>query len=221
MDMEKILAKRYIYERLKYLRLNMEKTQEEVAADTCTSRKRIGHLESGRPLKDNEVVLFADYYGISCDELLRGVKTKYYKINQVTGLNNNAIKWLATIKKKQPELRKIVNEVLGNEKIAGTLFQIFYCYSMLHIPSLLTDKDGEIVGRVSLSFENEEVLLKSVMTNFVFDILMEIRNAYEGKRLKQSENAVREMFEELDKRMQEKKKQNLEYNREKAFENRD
>lgn len=79
-------------ERLTDLRESKGKKRQEVADDIGISRASLEYYEKGKRKPDIEVLLkLADYYGVTCDYLLKGVKTENVSINEVTGLSDEAI----------------------------------------------------------------------------------------------------------------------------------
>ncbi|MGV1138261.1 helix-turn-helix domain-containing protein [Enterococcus hirae] len=58
------------YERLKYLRESNDLTQKELADALHMDRSVYNKIESGvRPIRDNELIKFADYFKVSIDYL--------------------------------------------------------------------------------------------------------------------------------------------------------
>ena len=209
MDMSRMRTKKTVGERLKELRLQKNITQQEAANALKISRSALGRFENDlQELTGDSVVQFADYYGISCDTLLRGVEDKHYKIHQVTGLDAKSIEWLNKIKNGNPEMTDIINNVLGHNDIAEPLFEAFYIYAWLKIPEFVQYDDGTIMGRVSRSLSDEETLLKSVMADYIHEILVQVRNSNKKARFKQSEEKMRSAIEKLQKEMEDKKKKN-------------
>lgn len=79
-------------ERLTALRENKGKKRQDVADDIQISRASLEYYEKGKRKPDIEVLLkLADYYNVTCDYLLKGVKTENVSINEVTGLSDEAI----------------------------------------------------------------------------------------------------------------------------------
>lgn len=82
-------------ERLTELRKNSGKKRQEVADDLEISRASLEYYEKGKRKPDTEVLLkLAEYYNVTCDYLLKGVKTENVSINKVTGLSDEAIELL-------------------------------------------------------------------------------------------------------------------------------
>lgn len=81
--------------KLEELRKSKGITQKDLAKDLRVSRTTIGYYESGERLPDIETaVRIADYFDITCDELIRGIKTENVDINKKLGLSDDAIFWL-------------------------------------------------------------------------------------------------------------------------------
>lgn len=79
-------------ERLTALRENKGKKRQEVADEINISRASLEYYEKGKRKPDIEVLLkLADYYNVTCDYLLKGVKTENVSINEVTGLSDETI----------------------------------------------------------------------------------------------------------------------------------
>lgn len=58
------------YERLKYIRESNDLTQKELADALHMDRSVYNKIESGvRPIRDNELIKFADYFKVSIDYL--------------------------------------------------------------------------------------------------------------------------------------------------------
>lgn len=99
MTQNEIIAKR-----LSELRKEKGIKQEEVAKLLNVKRATVANYETGKRAPDYDTMIkLADYYGVSCDYILRGVKSEFSEINSITGLMQEAINELA-IEKKMVEL---------------------------------------------------------------------------------------------------------------------
>ena len=79
-------------DRLTKLRENTGKKRQEVADELEISRASLEYYEKGKRKPDIEVLAkIAEYYGVSCDYLLNGVKSENISINKITGLSDKAI----------------------------------------------------------------------------------------------------------------------------------
>lgn len=116
-------------ERLTALRENKGKKRQDVADDIQISRASLEYYEKGKRKPDIEVLLkLADYYNVTCDYLLKGVKTENVSINEVTGLSDKAIEELENNKKYNIE--GLSNFETGNFEIlnkfieTGAIFKV-------------------------------------------------------------------------------------------------
>ena len=90
-------SKNEIGERITNLRKECGLSQQELSAALHVSREVVAKWENGtRDLKTEHTIALADYFGITCDEILRGVKAENVAINKETGLTNEAIEILRT-----------------------------------------------------------------------------------------------------------------------------
>jgi len=106
MDSNKTIGKR-----IKKLRENKGDTQAVVAKNLNVQRETVNHWEAGtRDLKTEYTVKLADYFGVTCDCILRGVKAENVDIHRETGLTDKAINFLKRLSAEdieRPELQKI------------------------------------------------------------------------------------------------------------------
>lgn len=106
-----------IADRLRKLRLfkrtedGKKLTQEALGAALNMSREKIAKIESGKqPLSDpDDIVAFADFYEVSCDYILRGVKTENVQVAQDLGLSNQAIEGFRELKRQKFKALGIFN----------------------------------------------------------------------------------------------------------------
>lgn len=81
-------------------RLRTEKgmSQAEVAKKLGVRRETVTQWENGtRDLKTKYTILLAQLFGVTCDEILRGVKAENTQINEEFGLTDEAIEVLRTL----------------------------------------------------------------------------------------------------------------------------
>ena len=80
-------------------------------------RETVTQWENGtRDLKTEYTVKLADFFGVTCDELLRGVKAENLSVAQKTGLSDKAIETLSRWQgsdNKLPALAYIKNQYIG------------------------------------------------------------------------------------------------------------
>jgi transcriptional regulator with XRE-family HTH domain len=70
-------------------------SQDDLAKKLSVSREVVAKWENGtRDLKTQYTVGIANYFKVSCDEILRGIKASNISINERTGLSDKAIEAL-------------------------------------------------------------------------------------------------------------------------------
>lgn len=81
------------------------------------SREKIGKIESGKqPLSDPaDIIAFADFYGVSCDYILRGHTSENVRIVKELGLSNEAIEAIRELNKNRRKSRGILSDVFHIE----------------------------------------------------------------------------------------------------------
>ena len=185
-----------------------EWTQDNVALELGMSRSAISRLENGQiEVTESMIESFSKLYGLSCLTILSGVeKENYHVVNALTGLSQPAIEWLAYTKNHNSDILEMVNLIFGKKAIADCLFEIFNIYAKLHVPSFVEKEDGTLLGRVSSALSNEEELLRGVMSDYIQEILMRVRNVYSKERLYQDEKVMAKQIENLRMSMDSKYK---------------
>ena len=90
MSQNEIIAKR-----LSELRKEKGVKQDEIAELLNVKRATVANYETGKRAPDYETIIkLADYYGVSCDYILRGVTSEFANIHSTTGLSGRAIEIL-------------------------------------------------------------------------------------------------------------------------------
>ena len=93
-----------------------ERSQQDVANALGVRRETITQWENGtRRIKDIDIIRLSDYFGVSCDYILRGVQAENVDIYRQTGLSNEAIESLKQLSSGKDEyidlvLNKIISE---------------------------------------------------------------------------------------------------------------
>lgn len=99
MSQNEIIAKR-----LSELRKEKGVKQDEIAELLNVKRATVANYETGKRAPDYETIIkLADYYGVSCDYILRGVKSEFAEIHSLTGLSDEAIEELSSNKRMNIE----------------------------------------------------------------------------------------------------------------------
>ena len=72
---------------------NVKISQDTVSESVGIDRSTLSRIESGKQeIRLEEILKLADYYGVSCDEMIRGSKPEYAKISATTGLSGKSIR---------------------------------------------------------------------------------------------------------------------------------
>ena len=109
-----------IGERIAHLRKVKGISQGELAKAMYVKREVVTHWEVGdRDLKTEYTIKLADYFGVTCDYLLRGVYSENVDISRATGLNNKSIEHLKMVSQlavegKHPDLLTALNDFIGS-----------------------------------------------------------------------------------------------------------
>jgi len=113
--------------RIKMLRKSKGVTQDDVADALNVKRQTIQLWENDeRDLKTQYTISLADYFGVSCDEILRGVKAENISINKRTGLSDESIATLESAISKNKDYVAIFNELIRNESLLRLCRQILF-----------------------------------------------------------------------------------------------
>lgn len=87
-----------IGERIAHLRKVKGISQGDLAKAMYVKREVVTHWEVGdRDLKTEYTIKLADYFGVTCDYLLRGIPAEDIEIAKVTGLNSQSIQIIKDI----------------------------------------------------------------------------------------------------------------------------
>ena len=172
-------------ERLIELRENKGKKRQEVADDINISRASLEYYEKGKRNPDIEILeILADYYNVTCDYLIKGVKTENVSINEVTGLSDKAIDNLKLYQQlKKSMLRRFSyfknrstneNDTKYSQKVKNTFDIDIISYFIEHINeyeilSLLESLITVIFDETnSLDIEEEIIESDSVLYNKIY-----------------------------------------------------
>ena len=109
-------SKKEIGDRIIALRTARGLSQLELAKGLHVSREVVAKWETGtRDLKTEHTIALADYFDVSCDEILRGIKSENVAIAEKIGLNDLAINNLEQLKDVACVNDLICSEFFGNE----------------------------------------------------------------------------------------------------------
>jgi len=122
-------------------------TQEALAGELHISREVIAKMETGsRDLKVEYTVLLADYFGVPCDYILRGIESEQHDIHNATGFDStvidNFIKWKFYNRGdlfRQRKRHELINALCQNE----------HGYTVLdHLADYLFDEYSDATAKV-------------------------------------------------------------------------
>ena len=124
-----------IARRLSELRKEKGVKQDEIAEILNVKRATVANYEAGKRAPDYETIIkLADYYGVSCDYILRGIECEFAEIGGTTGLMQEAIEELKTEKliaenntKEYSNYFKITNSFIQS----GIFLDITLCVTKL------------------------------------------------------------------------------------------
>jgi len=145
-------SKKDIGERLTKLRKSRDLTQDELSAALHVSREVVAKWENGsRDIKTEYLVAIADFYGITCDGILRGIKAENVNISNELGLSDGAIDGLKSIYHSSVstgrDTIKIINLLLENEENYFIFRAIMYYLANFSRPKHQLDPDVSYLGQ--------------------------------------------------------------------------
>ena len=134
-----------IWQRIRELREKSGITQDRLAKELAISRETVVKWENGeRDLKTEYTIKLADYFGVTCDYILRGVKAENISINKLTGLSDEAIISLTNLNK--------ISSKFGWDVISYILTSSYFT----DIVNLIAE-----IGYYALNHKNENSLIEN------------------------------------------------------------
>ena len=165
-----------IAHRIKELRKLSGKERKEVASDLFMEYKTWSRIENGeRNLSPQEIADISTYFNISCDELLRGEKPEYFKIENMTGLSQKSIDYLSFSREINPHLNEILDAVLEDKEKADTLLNALYIYATSEITFINVAQIGLINKLAEKDYELKKRAIWSSVENYIFTVCEKIR----------------------------------------------
>lgn len=120
-----------IGKRIKLLRMNRGITQAELAKNLNVKRETVNQWENGtRDLKTDYSIKLADFFGVSCDEILRGVNSENVSIYKQTGLDDESVKILNQ-RKDNKLFKYALNYIIHDYEVLKSLFN-YICTSAVY-----------------------------------------------------------------------------------------
>lgn len=116
-----------VADRLRQLRKGAGLTQLELAERISVSRESVAKWESRGNIipKSEDVITLADYYGVSCDYILRGVTPERLTIVRELGLSDMAIQEMQNLKKSSYKSYGLLSSLFDHQH--GAIWYILDC----------------------------------------------------------------------------------------------
>lgn len=162
-----------IGERIKSLREKNGLTQLELSKKLSVKRETVVQWETGvRDLKTDYTIRLSDFFGVTCDEILRGIKAENLNINKEVGLSDKAIKQLKDyvnstllfVGENPPELIPDYSEeeIIRNKRRINKNYLQFINYFIesfysIRLSEFVSDFKQEKAGK-NITLENKESL---------------------------------------------------------------
>jgi len=126
-------------------------------------RETITQWESGaRDLKTEYTIKLADYFGVTCDYILRGVKAENVDINKRLGLSDEAIEEIEDLK--------------SNDNLIAILNNLIIDYRFSNVINYIEDIYGA-------AFEVQKWYLEAPQKQGLLNLIDKLRVGYEVEKL--------------------------------------
>ena len=133
-----------IGERIAHLRKVKGISQGDLAKAMYVKREVVTHWEVGdRDLKTEYTIKLADYFGVTCDYLLRGIQSENVDVARVTGLNNKSIENIKMLARLSTECNHPNLGIALNDFVSSVNFIWFLSHYMNY-----RNKTGELAYRL-------------------------------------------------------------------------
>lgn len=119
-------------EKVRSFRTAQNLGQKEVEAELGFSKGKMSAIESASEkagLNLEEIVRLADWMEITCDELIKGYAPENKRLAENVGLGPDAVDNLVALSKKQPELIKMLNAMIEDNRAFPLLLEAFWLYA--------------------------------------------------------------------------------------------
>jgi len=110
---------------LRNLRISHGLTQRELAEATSISENSIRKWELGRSISASDILLLSDYFGVSCDLMIRGISSANLDIHENLGFNEGTIEMLKS-RADNDYIRKPLNWLLSSGQFYEALSNLAY-----------------------------------------------------------------------------------------------
>ena len=133
-----------IGERIAHLRKVKGISQRDLANAMYVKREVVTHWEVGdRDLKTEYTIKLADYFGVTCDYLLRGIQSENVDVARATGLNNKSIENIKMLARLSTECNHPNLGIALNDFVSSVNFIWFLSHYMNY-----RNKTGELAYRL-------------------------------------------------------------------------
>ncbi len=108
--------------RIRDIRIDNNLTQADMAEKIDVNRNKINDWEAGRSaIKINDLIKISKVFNVSCDKILRDVRTEFIQVHDLSGLSDLAIEQLASSNKKNNDgfsnnIGTVLSYLLESEK---------------------------------------------------------------------------------------------------------
>lgn len=166
-----------IANRLSDLRRKKGVKQDEIADFLHVGRATIANYETGKRSPDFETLIkLADYYGVSCDYILRGVSSEFANIHSTTGLSGKAIEILHDMNQVvDDDYLNFINYLIEETKfkkydeqsyiikqsIIHKLVQYIFYASPKNNKEYVVSSEGDVFSKDNTSDEDLQLLLEN------------------------------------------------------------
>lgn len=187
-------------------------TYGEIAEKIGMNKSSFSKLLNGRrELSADEAIDLAQFFNISCDELLRGRDAEYVQISDEYGLGQRAWEQLKAWQKERPEFNVILDMILGDEKMADILLRAILIYANAVQVKVVPLTANDPSQYIYVDCDTSEDMLNYLSSNYINRVLECFKREWE-KRMEQDLKIrfnKRYAGTEIEKRIKGKKKQNV------------
>lgn len=148
------------------LRADKGLTQETLAEKLGMSRSALNLKEHGdRAFSLDEIIHLSDLFGITIDEMIRGVKTDNVDIHRETGLTDKAIESLKGFSTEEPDLLEPLCQALSSYGVLDALarYMAYAAQRKGYYMSAVSERRGSFVNCTMSQELFESVLGQNVL----------------------------------------------------------
>lgn len=166
-----------IAQRVRQLRNDRGWTQEILAKKIGIKRSALNMKEQcARKFNADEIIRISDAFGITAEELVRGIRPEQLEIHENIGLSSEAIRCLQDFRTRSPENMDALNTVLSSPHILHLIASYMTLpaeYVSFHPPEIVTQREDGMY-EMKLTPSSLRFILESA-------IIRAMRELYEGE----------------------------------------